>query len=329
MKKIVIRGLIILVCIAGFIFLTKSLYKLSPNQTALITKFGRVVDSQNTPGLHMHSFIESDVKIYTGEYLYDIPTSDVITADKKSMIADNYIIWHVSEPIKYYQTLSATKGRAEERLEAAVFNATKNVISSMTQDDIVAEQLSLLEYVDPFTGDSYEGLSCTFTYETDKITVKAKRDDNVETKVYTLTDGVVTKYADDYGYDEFTYKDGKLIGFKAWEKNEESGEMETDELFDFSWNENVIASYGSAGGIVGAAVLYALTTTDGSADVGEPELRKPLRLPARLAEKRLGVDARGHEPLDSHALLAQAEQHWARDSGVWGADQRRLGWLGG
>lgn len=138
MKKIVIRGLIILVCIVGFIFLTKSLYKLTPNQTALITKFGRVVDSQNTPGLHMHSFIESDVKIYTGEYLYDIPTSDVITADKKSMIADNYIIWHVSEPIKYYQTLSATKGRAEERLEAAVFNATKNVISSMTQDDIVA-----------------------------------------------------------------------------------------------------------------------------------------------------------------------------------------------
>ena len=42
---------------------------------------------------------------------------------------------------------------------------------------------------------------------------------------------------------EFTYKDGKLIGFKAWEKTEESGKMETDELFDFSWNENVIASY--------------------------------------------------------------------------------------
>ncbi len=129
---------ITILIMSAFILFITSAYKLSPNQTALITRFGRVVATQTQPGLHFHSPIESDVKIYTNEYLYDIPVSDVITADKKSMIADNYIIWHVSDPIKYYQTLSATQARAEERLEAAVFNATKNVISSMTQDEIVA-----------------------------------------------------------------------------------------------------------------------------------------------------------------------------------------------
>ena len=127
--------------------------------------------------------------------------------------------------------------------EISVESEGNNGVLAFTYGDDGKVTKAAYKRVDPFTGDSYEGLSCTFTYETDKITVKAKRDDNVETKVYTLTDGVVTKYADDYGYDEFTYKDGKLIGFKAWEKNEESGEMETDELFDFSWNENVIASY--------------------------------------------------------------------------------------
>ena len=127
--------------------------------------------------------------------------------------------------------------------EISVESEGNNGVLAFTYGDDGKVTKAAYKSVDPFTGDSYEGLSCTFTYETDKITVKAKRDDNVETKVYTLTDGVVTKYADDYGYDEFTYKDGKLIGFKAWEKNEESGEIETDELFDFSWNENVIASY--------------------------------------------------------------------------------------
>ena len=78
----------------------------------------------------MHApFIESESKVYTGDYLYDIPTSDVITSDKKSMIADDYLIWSVTDPLKYYQTLGAIRGRAEERIEAAVFNATKNIIS--------------------------------------------------------------------------------------------------------------------------------------------------------------------------------------------------------
>jgi len=54
------------------------------------------------------------------------------------MIADNYVVWSVTNPTKYYQTLGARRGRAEERIEAAVYNATKNTISSMTQDEIIA-----------------------------------------------------------------------------------------------------------------------------------------------------------------------------------------------
>jgi membrane protease subunit HflC len=54
------------------------------------------------------------------------------------MIADDYVVWTITDPKKYYQTLGAIRGRAEERIEAAVYNATKNTISSMKQDDIIA-----------------------------------------------------------------------------------------------------------------------------------------------------------------------------------------------
>ena len=69
--------------------------------------------------------------------MYDIPRSGVITKDKKSMIADNYVTWRVSDPVKYIQTLNANESRARERIEAAVYNAIKNVISSMTQDEVI------------------------------------------------------------------------------------------------------------------------------------------------------------------------------------------------
>ncbi|MBQ7425277.1 MAG: protease modulator HflC, partial [Lachnospiraceae bacterium] len=65
------------------------------------------------------------------------PSSDVITKDKKSMITDTYVLWRVSDPRKYVQTLNALSARAEERIEASVYNATKNAISSMTQDEVI------------------------------------------------------------------------------------------------------------------------------------------------------------------------------------------------
>ena len=127
--------------------------------------------------------------------------------------------------------------------EISVESEGNNGVLAFTYGDDGKVTKAAYKSVDPFSGDTFEGLSCTFTYETDKITVKAKRDDNVETKVYTLADGVVTKYADDNGYDEFTYKDGKLIGFKAWEKNEESGKFETDENYEFTWIDKVLSDY--------------------------------------------------------------------------------------
>lgn len=137
-KKGTIIGLAIVAVIAFFIFLSSS-YTVYTNEAAIIINLGKIKKIETNPGWHIHvPFVESAHIIYTGNILYDIPASDVITSDKKSMIADNYVIWAIEDSKKYYQTLGATRARAEERIEAAVYNATKNIISSMTQDEIIA-----------------------------------------------------------------------------------------------------------------------------------------------------------------------------------------------
>ena len=133
------------VVILGIIFFNATFYTVNVNETALIVRLGKISSTQSEPGMHFHSpFIESVTKVYTGDILYDIPVSDVITSDKKSMIADNYVVWSVSDATKYYQTLGAVRGRAEERIEAAVYNAAKNIISSMKQDEIIAARGNML-----------------------------------------------------------------------------------------------------------------------------------------------------------------------------------------
>ena len=136
MKKVVI---IAVACLAVLILFGSTAYTVHPNESAIVIRLGRIQAIQSKTGLHFRvPFIDTVNTVYTGDILYDIPTSDVITSDKKSMIADDYVVWTITDPKKYYQTLGAIRGRAEERIEAAVYNATKNTISSMKQDDIIA-----------------------------------------------------------------------------------------------------------------------------------------------------------------------------------------------
>ena len=113
-------------------------YIVGPNEYGALFKFGKIVSVSDTPGIKfMMPGVNTVRKITKKLHLYDIPRSGVITKDKKSMIADNYVTWRVIDPVKYIQTLNAIEARARERIEAAVYNAIKNVISSMTQDEVI------------------------------------------------------------------------------------------------------------------------------------------------------------------------------------------------
>lgn len=60
------------------------------------------------------------------------------------MVVDSFVLWKVVDPNKYIKTLNAARGRADERIEASVYNAVKNTISSMTQDEVIASRGEVL-----------------------------------------------------------------------------------------------------------------------------------------------------------------------------------------
>ncbi len=127
-----------IICLLVILVAGGSFYTVPLNQYAAVRQFGRIVRTESEPGLKIKlPFIQNVQMVSRSLKLYDVPLSDVITRDKKSMIADNYVLWRVVDPTKYIRTLEASDNRAEERIEAAVYNAQKNVISSMSQDEII------------------------------------------------------------------------------------------------------------------------------------------------------------------------------------------------
>ena len=145
MKKKVTGTIITIIIIAALIILGNSLYTVHQKEYVAVRQFGKIVKVESQPGLNMITpFVQTTQRISAATKIYDIPASDVITKDKKSMITDTYVLWKVSDPIKYIQSLNALDARAQERIEAAVYNATKTAISSMTQDEVIESRGEVL-----------------------------------------------------------------------------------------------------------------------------------------------------------------------------------------
>ena len=109
------------------------------NEYSLIRQFGKVNHVVSDAGISFKiPFLQSVDKLPNQTLLYDLPASDVITSDKKTMICDSYILWHITDPLKFAQTLNSSVSNAENRLDTIVYNSTKNVISSIPQDDVIS-----------------------------------------------------------------------------------------------------------------------------------------------------------------------------------------------
>ncbi|MDO4601680.1 MAG: protease modulator HflC [Eubacteriales bacterium] len=132
---------IILGSVAVLIGAAASVTVTAQNEYKLVRQFGKVKRVISSPGISLKiPFVETTATLPKETLLYDLSPSDVITKDKKTMISDSYVLWKIEDPLKFAQTLNSSIESGESRINTAVYNATKNVISSMTQDEVITSR---------------------------------------------------------------------------------------------------------------------------------------------------------------------------------------------
>ena len=134
-KKVILAVAFFAIVIIG----ASSIVITQENEYSLVRQFGKIDHVVSEAGVSFKiPFIQSVDTLPKQTLLYDLSPSDVITSDKKTMICDSYILWHITDPIKFAQTLNCSISNAESRLDAIVYNSTKNIISSTSQDDVIS-----------------------------------------------------------------------------------------------------------------------------------------------------------------------------------------------
>ena len=168
--------LFLVLIVAGVLY-GNSFVVTKPNQYTMIQQFGKVVAVRDEPGLSFKiPFVQNAKTIPNTVLLYDLPISDVITKDKKTMVADSFVLWKVSDPLTFIQTLNGNVSNAEARISTIVYNSMKNVISNLSQPEIISGRDTLAQSIFANIGDGLD------KYGIELVAVETKRldlpDDN-------------------------------------------------------------------------------------------------------------------------------------------------------
>lgn len=137
MKKKLIGLLLLIIAVVALICVFSSFYSVAENEYACVLRFSKVIETVDEAGLHFKvPFIDSVRVLPRTIQHYDIPPSEVLTADKKNMTVDSYVLWTIDDPLTFIKTLGSI-GEAEKRLDAVSYNALKNVMGTLEQNKII------------------------------------------------------------------------------------------------------------------------------------------------------------------------------------------------
>ena len=206
MKKAVKITAIVLAAVL-VVSLVTGTFTVRENEYACTVRFSKIIRTTDTPGLHFKiPFLDSVKYFPKAAMLYDIPPSEVLTADKQNMTADCYILWRIEDPLKFYQTLGSIPV-AEQRLNALTYNALKTVMGTLAQADIInmddgGERNQIYEGIST----SVDNLSDSYGIAVDDVKIKRfdlpeSNENAVYSRMISERNQIAEKFTADGNYD--------------------------------------------------------------------------------------------------------------------------------
>ena len=130
-------GVVLLLAIAAMVY--DGFYVIDESQTGVLTHFGKIASPARQPGLHI-KFPRPISRIYKVDrrvHTYVAPSQELITEDQKNVLVHGYMLWRVTDPIRYVEAIR-TEVSAVERLEDLYLSSAGIVISNKSRDAFVS-----------------------------------------------------------------------------------------------------------------------------------------------------------------------------------------------
>ena len=130
----------ILVTLALLVIVANScLFVVKETEKAVQLRFGRIVEPDLAPGLHVKLPLADDVRYFDARILtIDAPSESFITVENKRLIADSYAKWRIRDVETYYKATGGDERAAEVRIARRINDGLRNQFGVRTLHEVVS-----------------------------------------------------------------------------------------------------------------------------------------------------------------------------------------------
>ncbi|MGC1181892.1 protease modulator HflC, partial [Legionella sp.] len=129
-----------------FILFIISVFTVTEGQQGIILRLGRLVNETDTdkvkvfgPGLHFKVPFIENVRIFdTRIQTMDIKSTRIVTKEKKDVMVDYYVKWHITNLAKYFKSTGGNEFKAETLLEQQLNTLLRAQFGKRTISEVVS-----------------------------------------------------------------------------------------------------------------------------------------------------------------------------------------------
>lgn len=122
-----------------------TLYVVSEFERGVKLRFGKLIESDIQPGLHVKIPFVDDVRIFDARILtVDAQPASFFTIEKKRLIVDSYAKWRIANVETYYKATGGVESVAHNRLANRVNTGLRNQFGTRTLHEVVSGERDLL-----------------------------------------------------------------------------------------------------------------------------------------------------------------------------------------
>jgi membrane protease subunit HflC len=122
-----------------------TLYVVSEFERGVKLRFGKLIEADIQPGLHIKVPFVDDVRIFDARILtVDAQPASFFTIEKKRLIVDSYAKWRIANVEAYYKATGGVESVAHNRLANRVNTGLRNQFGTRTLHEVVSGERDLL-----------------------------------------------------------------------------------------------------------------------------------------------------------------------------------------
>ena len=121
-----------------------SFYVMPETETGIVTLFGKPVRTVLHAGLYLKWPIQRLLRFEKRLLVYNPRPSEFLTRDKKNLVLDSDVIWRISDPNRFLQTVGDVV-TAEMRLHDIVWAALAAELGNLKLEDLVSVEPSRIK----------------------------------------------------------------------------------------------------------------------------------------------------------------------------------------